>query len=576
MVRAEDEIGFAVRVRNVGASATPLAGVVGLLVAAVLVAAFIVWSDGGREQVQPAVQTRDLARNVDRALTDAALLRQGAGASSRSDLRERANAIVAGAPARIAVLREAAQAGPAGSHLRAELQRRTGQIDQLLREAAAPPDDRAGDRALLALREAAAQWSGAADHDLQFARERADAAGAKLKITLIGLIGSALVLCLALGRDFHHQRRESAVRHLRARQRAESLSADLASSRRELEAVNERLELALAAARIVVFTQDMNFRFEWVSRGDFGRLPEDFEGRSDEEVLDATAAAQMRAAKERALETGKVVRCEIGLIDRGAPRRIELHVRPLSSASGAKGLLGAMIDVTERHLDRESNRWLMGELSHRTQNLLAIVQSMARRTARGSSDVRTFLARFSERLAALSACHHLLVRASFRGVDLGELVRSQLLGAQGLVGSRVQIEGPRLIVRPDAAQTLAMAISELAANALAFGALAGEEGWVEVSWSADASRDGDVRLVWRELAGQGGPQSDAGRPRGFGSVVIEQMTPRALGGQVTQESLPDGWRCVILAPLRRVTAIEQDASAEPLREPAHAHDVGPT
>lgn len=576
MVRAENEIGFAAKVRNVLASATPLVGVVGLLVAAVLVGAFIVWSDGRREQVQSAIQTRDLARDVDRWLTDAALLRQGAGASSRSDLRERASAIVAAAPERIALLREAALAGPAESHLRAQLQPRKARIDQLLREAAPPADDRAGDQALLALREAAAQWSGVADHDLHAARERADAAGAKLKITLIGLIGSALVLCLALGRDFYHQRRESAAQQMRARQEAESLSQDLASSRQELEAVNERLELALAAARIVVFTEDMNFRFEWVSRGDFGRLPEDFEGRSDEEVLGATAAAQMRAAKESALETGKVARCEIGLIDRGAPRRIELHVRPLSSASGAKGLLGAMIDVTERHLDRESNRWLMGELSHRTQNLLAIVQSMARHTARGSTDVRAFLARFCERLAALSACHHLLVRASFRGVDMGELVRSQLLGAEVLVGSRVQIDGPPLIVRPDAAQTLAMTISELAANALSFGALAREEGRVDISWSADANPDGDVHLVWRELAGQGAPQAEASRHRGFGSVVIEQMTPRALGAQVTQESLTDGWRCVILAPLRRVTAIEEDASAEPLREPAHAHDVGPT
>lgn len=119
-----------------------------------------------------------------------------------------------------------------------------------------------------------------------------------------------------------------------------------------------------------------------------------------------------------------------------------------------------------------------------------------------------------------------------------------------------------------------MTISELAANALAFGALSGGEGTVDISWTADKEPQGQVRIVWRETSAPEAEQREAPRRRGFGAVVIEQMTPRALGAHVVQESLPDGWRCEIVVPLRRLTAIDE-AHSEAGREPVDAHDVGP-
>jgi two-component sensor histidine kinase len=191
------------------------------------------------------------------------------------------------------------------------------------------------------------------------------------------------------------------------------------------------------------------------------------------------------------------------------------------------------------------------------------VQSMARHTARTSVNGKQFIARFRDRLTALSAAHYLLVRNSFRGVDLEELVRSQLLDADRLIGQRVRLSGPPLSLRPDAAQHFAMALSVLSSNAVAHGALAaGEgEGEVEASWRVEEA-EGEARLVfvWNERPAQARAPA---RAPGFGSVIITRMAPRALHARVSLDHRPEGTVCAFDMPLAMVAA-----SAAAARPPA--------
>ena len=58
---------------------------------------------------------------------------------------------------------------------------------------------------------------------------------------------------------------------------------------------------------------------------------------------------------------------------------------------------------------------LIRELNHRVKNVLALVQSIARRTARHTGSVNEFLDAFDGRLQAMSAAHALLSDSWWRG-----------------------------------------------------------------------------------------------------------------------------------------------------------------
>ncbi len=194
----------------------------------------------------------------------------------------------------------------------------------------------------------------------------------------------------------------------------------------------------------------------------------------------------------------------------------------------------------------------MRELTHRSKNLLAVIQAMARQTAHHAGSVEGFLAQFGARLQALAASHDLLVRESWYGASLNELIRSQLAGYLDRSAPQVSIEGPPIALKPEAAQNLGLALHELAVNAAKFGALSVPTGRVSITWSQPEMTTGSaIALEWRE---QLGPKVKGRRKKGFGSMVIERNLARALDAEVNLEFDPDGLRCHIVIPAGQVLA----------------------
>src|SRR5271167_421718 len=125
--------------------------------------------------------------------------------------------------------------------------------------------------------------------------------------------------------------------------------------------------------------------------------------------------------------------------------------------------------------------------------MLSVVLAIARQTA--SATPGEFIERFSERIQALAASQDLLVQNKWKGVDLNELVQSQLAHFRDLIGTRIELQGPPLFVSASAAQAIGMALHELATNGGKYGALANGDGRVEIEWSLERTNAVETAFV---------------------------------------------------------------------------------
>lgn len=203
------------------------------------------------------------------------------------------------------------------------------------------------------------------------------------------------------------------------------------------------------------------------------------------------------------------------------------------------GMTGVNFDITEQLKAEEHTRLLMGELNHRTKNILSVVQAIARRTSRDTSP-EDFLRSFGERLTSLSACNDLLLRTDWSGVGLDELAAAQFAHLGDLVGERLTVGGPSIRIGSREAQTLSMALHELSTNSLKYGALARETGRVDVHWRWLAP-GGRWQMEWKETVPE--PPVPPNR-KGFGHTVIVDMVSAALAAEVETDFAPTGfvWR----------------------------------
>ena len=318
---------------------------------------------------------------------------------------------------------------------------------------------------------------------------------------------------------------------------------------RELSFLREsfgRYETALRASHVAVFTQDRDLRYTSLSTPVMDHAPDDILGRTDE-LLPGDSGKALIALKREALASAESRRAEFSFETRSGLKWFDIRIEPLrDGAANIVGLTGAFVDITERKEAEAHLRLLMRELTHRSKNLLAVIQAMARQTARHAGSTDAFLRQFSARLQALAASHDLLIRESWHGASLRESFRAQLAGYIDVADGQVATDGEAVSLKPEAAQSLGIAVHELAMNAAKFGALSVPEGRVSIDWSV---RDQAIDLNWREC---NGPKVKARRKKGFGSMVIENNLARALDAKVDMAFDPDGLRCHIIIPASQI------------------------
>jgi PAS domain S-box-containing protein len=201
---------------------------------------------------------------------------------------------------------------------------------------------------------------------------------------------------------------------------------------------------------------------------------------------------------------------------------------------------GIAQDITERKQREEQITLLMREVNHRANNLLGVVQGIARQTAATRPD--DFLTAFRGRIQSLAVNQRLLVDSEWRGVGLRDLVLGQTAPFVESGGSRLTIEGPPLKLTSSAAQAIGMALHELASNAVSHGALSVPEGRVAIAWSLDETgTEPRFTMTWKE---SGGPAVLEPKRKGFGSAVILSMVRVSINGEVDLDYASSGlsWR----------------------------------
>ncbi|MGD9923687.1 MAG: PAS domain-containing protein, partial [Pseudorhodoplanes sp.] len=166
----------------------------------------------------------------------------------------------------------------------------------------------------------------------------------------------------------------SRIRSLESEQRR--LTEDLATA-------VQRYEFALRGSNVAVFTQDTDLRYTSVSKPLFGLEPGALYGRTDSELLAGARAGAIVALKNEVLQQGEPRDAELRIETGAAARWYDFHIEPMCDIRGGLiGLTGAAVDITERKEGEAHLRLLMRELTHRSKNLLAVIQAMARQTAR--------------------------------------------------------------------------------------------------------------------------------------------------------------------------------------------------
>jgi PAS domain S-box-containing protein len=202
-------------------------------------------------------------------------------------------------------------------------------------------------------------------------------------------------------------------------------------------------------------------------------------------------------------------------------------------------------DITERKLSEVHVAVLAREAEHRTKNILATVQATVRLS---QSDTAKGLKQAIEgRIQALAKVHTLFVQSGWKGAELHSLVAQELFPYCQDADTRVQSEGPNVVLEPQMAQTIAMILHELATNAAKYGALSTPKGHVHVRWSH--ALDGRIFLRWTEM---GGPPVKPPTRQGFGTRVMEVMIRDQLKGEARFDWRAEGLACEIVLPGQKI------------------------
>lgn len=285
------------------------------------------------------------------------------------------------------------------------------------------------------------------------------------------------------------------------------------------------LSAALQGRGIAVLHQDIDHRFDLAEN-----LPPDWPqssiaGKREADIFPPAIADQFAQAHELCRSTGEAQMLEFELTQGNHRRQFEARL-----LHDEDGVTAVITDITDERAREAALSSLLREVSHRSKNLLAIVQSVAMQTARHSEGIQDFLLKFRGRLHALSSTQDLVTESNWRGTYLQSLVTSQLARVGHAALANLRVTGANPLLGPNASLHIGLAVHELAANAVLHGALSeGNAGnvWVDAHLVERPGALPDLVIDWQET---GIDAISARQEPRFGTLVLERIVPLSVGG----------------------------------------------
>jgi PAS domain S-box-containing protein len=227
-------------------------------------------------------------------------------------------------------------------------------------------------------------------------------------------------------------------------------------------------------------------------------------------------------------------------------------------------MTGVTVDITDRKEAEERQTLLAREVDHRARNALAVVQSIVRLTR--ASSIHEYVTAVEGRIGALARSHALLSDSRWQGADFRKLAEEEMAPYRTTERDKIMVAGPKVVLEPSTAQSLALALHELATNAAKYGPLSAPMGQVSLVWEV---RSGNLVLDWLET---GGPPVEPPSTQGYGSRLINASVEELLSGAATFDWRRNGLHCTLSVPLGGKLTPAEGASRR-LAPPLHKQMV---
>lgn len=324
----------------------------------------------------------------------------------------------------------------------------------------------------------------------------------------------------------------------------QTINSELNNKNEQLTRLNVDMQNLLDSTQIATVFLDDELRIRHFTPALTQLFPvkDSDRGRPLMQIVSDVDCTTLQADVQRVQRGGEVLERDLALKDRS--RDFVMRIRPYrTSQNVAAGVVITFVDITERKR-AEQQLLFSRELQHRTNNLLAVIQSIAAQSLSGTHSLAEARAAFTARLHALANANALLIGEDWQGASLEDVIARELASFV----SRASLKGPPLELTPSATQGFALVIHELATNAAKFGALSTPGGQVAIRWSVEQRGENPrFSFSWQE---SGGPRVTAPERNGFGTTLLTS----ALGGEATPhlEYAPQGLHFTLEGPLSAV------------------------
>ena len=339
----------------------------------------------------------------------------------------------------------------------------------------------------------------------------------------------------------------------------QTINSELHGKNELMARLNNDLKNLLDSTQIATVFLDNDFRIKHYTpmMQELFSLRDVDRGRPITDFVSQLAYDELQADVQKVQRTLGIVERELDL--KGGTTNFVMRIRPYRTTQGiVDGVVITFVDNTANKRARQVKEIFIDELQHRTRNLLGVVQSISDLTLAEAGSLEDYAVEFDNRLQALARVQGLLSRRDDGAVSLNELVQAEL-AAVGVTpgGERIVVDGPPVTLPHQTMQLIALALHELATNALKYGALKSARGRLSVKWQIlDGTGTCRLELTWLE-SGVDLDEQQANSLHGFGRDLLEHALPYQLDATTRLEIGKDGTRFWVAIPWRGCERKEQ-------------------